>query len=192
MILQRRAFWFLRHGETDWNARQLSQGSVDVPLNETGLAQAHAAAARLVGLGICAIRSSPLSRARATAEIAAAALGLPIVFDEELREAAYGVREGQPMTDWFGRWIDGLETPDSAEPFATLRARAVGAIDRATEPARPQPVLVVAHGGLFRALRASMGLAIDVRTPNAVPILCSPAADGWTPSSPGLDPAGFP
>ena len=38
------AFWFLRHGETDWNAQNLSQGNVDIPLNETGLAQARSAA----------------------------------------------------------------------------------------------------------------------------------------------------
>ena len=37
------AFWFLRHGETDWNAQNLSQGAVDIPLNETGLAQARLA-----------------------------------------------------------------------------------------------------------------------------------------------------
>ena len=39
-----RAFWFLRHGETDWNARNLSQGSIDIPLNANGVAQAERAA----------------------------------------------------------------------------------------------------------------------------------------------------
>ncbi len=179
MTLQRRTFWFLRHGETDWNAAQLSQGSVDIPLNAVGLEQARAAATRLVGLGIGAIRCSPLVRARVTAEIAAEALGLPVEIDPDLREAAYGVNEGQPMTDWFSRWIDGSETPAQAEPFADLRARAITAVNRATEPAAPQPVLLVAHGGLFRALRAAMDLPIDVRTPNALPIRCAPDQSGW-------------
>ncbi len=179
MILHHRAFWFLRHGQTDWNAAQLSQGSVDIPLNQAGLAQAHAAAALLAGRAIGRVISSPLGRARVTAEIAAAALGLPVEIDPDLREADYGEREGQPMTDWFARWIDGTDTPAGAEPFAALRARAVGALNRATAPELPQPVLVVAHGGLFRAARAAMGLDVDVRTPNAVPIHCAPGPAGW-------------
>ena len=39
-MLTQRAFWFLRHGETDWNARNLSQGRADIPLNEVGRAEA--------------------------------------------------------------------------------------------------------------------------------------------------------
>ncbi|MBU6500106.1 MAG: histidine phosphatase family protein, partial [Rhodospirillales bacterium] len=50
-ILEQSAFWFLRHGETDWNAQNLSQGNVDIPLNETGLAQARSAALLLRGKG---------------------------------------------------------------------------------------------------------------------------------------------
>ena len=63
------AFWFLRHGETDWNARGWSQGNVDIPLNETGLAQARSAALLLRGKGIRSVISSPLSRAKVTAEL---------------------------------------------------------------------------------------------------------------------------
>ena len=73
-----RPFWFLRHGETDWNAQNLAQGNVDIPLNEHGLAQARAAAAALIGRGIEVIAASPLGRARQTADIAAAALGVPV------------------------------------------------------------------------------------------------------------------
>ena len=121
-MLTRAAFWYLRHGETDWNARGLSQGNVDVPLNALGLAQAREAAASLRGQGIRSVVASPLSRARDTAEIVADALGLPVE----------------------------------------------------TEPERTPPVLGVAHGALFRALRAEMGLLPNVRTPNATPLLCTP------------------
>ena len=62
-------FWYLRHGETDWNRQGLSQGSIDIPLNELGLAQAREAAVRLRNRGITSIVASPLSRARVTAEI---------------------------------------------------------------------------------------------------------------------------
>src|SRR3978361_2133239 len=100
-------FWFLRHGETDWNAQDLSQGSVDIPLNETGLAQARSAALLMRNRGITSIISSPLSRAKVTADIAAKLLGLPVEVDEELREVAFGVQEGQPMSEWFTAWVAG-------------------------------------------------------------------------------------
>lgn len=172
MGLLRRAFWFLRHGETDWNARGLSQGNVDIPLNPVGVAQAERAAGMLRDRGIRSVVSSPLSRARDTAAMVASPLGLPVAVEADLREVAFGVQEGQPMADWFDDWVEGRMTPDGAEAFAALRARAVGAVNRAL--AHPAPVLVVGHGALFRALRAEMGLPPNVRTPNAMPFLCQP------------------
>lgn len=185
-MLTRRAFWFLRHGETDWNARGLSQGNVDIPLNAIGVAQAAAAAEMLRSRGIRSIVASPLSRAHDTAMTVAAAVGRDVALDEELREVAFGVQEGQPMAQWFDDWVDGAFTPEGAEPFMDLRARAVRAINRAQE--RESPLLVVAHGALFRAARAEMNLPPNVRTPNAMPFFCEPGAgplDPWT-----LTPAG--
>ena len=106
-MITARAFYYLRHGETAWNAQNLSQGVIDIPLNEVGIAQAHAAAARLRGRGIRTIVASPLSRATRTAEIVAAALELPVSQDPELAEVAFGVQEGQPMGDWFEHWLAG-------------------------------------------------------------------------------------
>ena len=174
-------FWYLRHGETDWNARGLSQGNVDIPLNPTGLAQARSAADSLRHRGICSIIASPLSRARVTAEMAGEALALPVHIEDDLREVRFGVQEGQPMSDWFPDWAAGRFTPEGAESFAALRHRAVAAVNRATS--LPPVVLVVAHGALFRALRAAMGIEPLVRTPNAVPIWCEPPPPGeaaWT------------
>ncbi len=170
-------FWFLRHGETDWNAQNLSQGNVDIPLNATGVAQAHRAAERLRHRGIVHIVASPLSRAHDTARIVADALGLAVFVDEGLREVAFGEKEGHPMGDWFATWVDGEYTPEGAERFADLRLRATSAINRAL--ANPAPVLVVAHGALFRALRAEMGLPPNVRTPNATPFWCEPGTPAW-------------
>ncbi len=85
------------------------------------------------------------------------------------------------MSEWFSQWVEGHLTPDGAEAFADLRHRAVAAINRCV--AQPAPVLVVAHGALFRALRQAMGLEPNVRTANAVPILCQPPSGGdaaWT------------
>ncbi len=176
--LPRVPFWYLRHGETDWNAQGLSQGNVDIPLNPTGLAQARSAAERLRHRGIATIVSSPLSRARVTAEIAGEALSLPVQFDDDLREVRFGVQEGQPMSDWFPRWVAGDFAPEGAESFAALRSRAVAAVSRAV--VLPPAVLVVAHGAWFRALRTAMGIEPLVRTPNAVPIWCEPPGAGET------------
>ncbi len=178
-MLMPRAFWFLRHGETDWNARGLSQGNVDIPLNPVGRAQAVAAAGLLRHRGIRTIVASPLSRAHDTAREAAKAIGRDVLLDPDLKEVAFGVQEGQPMAQWFDDWVEGGFTPEGAEPFAALRARATAAVNRAL--ALEAPVLVVAHGALFRALRADMALPPNVRTPNAVPLFCEP---GRNPAAP--------
>jgi broad specificity phosphatase PhoE len=170
--LARIPFWFLRHGETDWNAQGISQGNVDIPLNATGLAQARSAAEKMRNRGIATVVASPLSRARVTAEIVGEALGLPVAIDADLREVAFGVQEGQAMSGWFADWVAGRFTPEGAETFPALRRRAVAAINRST--ALPPAVLVVAHGALFRALRAAMGIEPNIRTQNAVPIFCEP------------------
>jgi probable phosphoglycerate mutase len=184
------SFWYLRHGETDWNARNLSQGRVDIPLNANGLAQAQEAAGLLRNRGIRAIVSSPLSRARVTAEIVAETLGLPVQFDPDLRETAFGVQEGQPMGNWYDGWVEGTFTPEGGESFEVLRARGVAGVNRAID--LPPVVLVVAHGALFRALRSAMGLVPNVRTRNGVPFFCAPPAAGeavWTlsPPEPGME-----
>ena len=141
------------------------------------MSQAEAAAALLRNRGIRTVVSSPLDRARHTARIVGEALGLPVAVEPDLREVSFGVQEGQPMGDWFHGWIDGRFTPDGAEPFIQLRHRAVGAVNRALEGTAP--VLVVAHGGLFRALRDAMGVSRHERTPNAAPFFCEPGPP-WT------------
>jgi probable phosphoglycerate mutase len=102
-----------------------------------------------------------------------------VEIEPDLRETSYGDRDGQPMGDWFQDWVAGRSTPVGGESFADLRRRAVAAANRAL--ARPAPVLVVAHGGLFRALRAEMGLEPNIRTANGVPFHCLPPG---SPSAP--------
>jgi probable phosphoglycerate mutase len=172
-------FWYLRHGETDWNRQGLSQGNVDIPLNELGLVQAREAAEKLRGRGITSIVASPLSRARVTAEIVAEALGLDVTFEPDLREVSWGVHEGKPLDEWFHTWITGHATPEGAESFAGLRRRVVTGLNRAV--GQPPAVLIVAHGGVFRAIRSAMKLDMSGRTRNCMPMWCEP------PRAPGGD-----
>ena len=99
----------IRHGETDWNRARLIQGSTDIPLNETGRAQARQTAERLRGAledpTAARIVSSDLSRARETAQIIADQWGseAPLAYSA-LRERAYGEAEGLTVDDFAVRW----------------------------------------------------------------------------------------
>ncbi|CAN5556135.1 phosphatase PhoE [soil metagenome] len=147
----------VRHGETDWNRDRRIQGSTDIPLNDTGRAQARAAAAALSG---DIIVSSDLSRARETAKIIATDLGLPAPRTyPALRERSYGDAEGVEAAEFIRRWGDwhNAEIP-GAEPWPHLRARALRALAEvvadargATAPAAAS-VIVVTHGALIREL----------------------------------------
>lgn len=185
-----RPYWYLRHGETDWNAQGRSQGRTDIPLNATGIAQAEAAGLLLARhwndhAPIVRIVASPLVRARRTAEIVAdqlAANGAPrleITLDNGLQEVCFGDEEGKAMGSWYDSWIAGDYTPPNGESFSALRTRAIAAMNRALEP--DGVPLVVCHGAMFRALRSAMHLKPNVRLPNATPIWAEPhAATGWS------------
>jgi probable phosphoglycerate mutase len=170
-------FWFLRHGETDYNARGLSQGALDIDLNENGRAQAAAAGPVLRDQGITEIFSSPMSRTRQTTAIVNEFLRLPVTFEPDLREVIFGGMEGKPLFPWFTEWMEGTATPAGAESFAELLARTETVMARIL--AATGPVLIVAHGGIFRAIRDLMGLPREGLTPNAVPLFCEFSGQGW-------------
>ena len=120
-------FFFLRHGETDWNAAGRTQGRTNVPLNARGIAQAEHAAGLLVGHNIVRIVCSTLGRAQHTAEIVGAALGLAFTCDADLQEASFGVQEGTPMGAWYDTWVAGEATPDQRRNIrGRRRARGSG------------------------------------------------------------------
>ena len=84
----------VRHGETDWNADGRLQGHTDRPLSDFGRRQARQLADELEGEQFDAIYASDLARARETAEIVGARLGLPVVLDPDLREKDWGTGRG--------------------------------------------------------------------------------------------------
>ena len=85
---------FIRHGETDWNVDKRIQGQTDIPLNETGRAQALAMAFNAAHHNFDAIYSSDLMRARDTAKMLAARRGLDIKILPQLRERHFGIFQG--------------------------------------------------------------------------------------------------
>lgn len=183
-------YWYLRHGQTDWNAKNLSQGRTDIPLNTTGLAQATTAGNALVKqwdhlqYPITQIISSPLGRARRTAEIVRdlikekKGITIPMELDDGLREVCFGVEEQQPMGPWYDQWVLGKFTPEGAESFFELCQRSSEAVNRSIRKAKKGQVLIVAHGGIFRSLRYMMGLKPNVRLANAQPLCAIPPVAG--------------
>ena len=153
-----------RHGQSVSNAVRRFQGVQDVPLSELGRRQAEALAAALKRRRIAAIYSSPLQRARLTAEIAAAAIGAPVQCVEDLRELSLGewegctveevrARPGDPYACWVRDPVAGM--PPGGEPLAGVQARVLRAVAE-IERAHPNgdDVLVVCHGGVISAYLA--------------------------------------
>jgi broad specificity phosphatase PhoE len=149
-----------RHGETEWNRIGRWQGKTDIPLSEVGRTQARALAERLRGRGINEIYASDLSRARETAEIVAAALGIDrIRLDERLRERGFGCFEGltgeqcaeHHAEAWQRYLADRRNTPADAEPQAQVIERLLAALTAVATAANPAGhVLVVSHGAAIR------------------------------------------
>ena len=97
--MRRPILYYIRHGETDWNRQGRFQGRTDNPLNDDGIAQAHAAAERLQQVALGQIVSSPLVRALKTAEIIAAAAAKTVTVDRGLIELDFGSFEGKPVRE---------------------------------------------------------------------------------------------
>ena len=167
-------FYFLRHGQTTWNAASWTQGQTDSPLSQTGREQARSAADALCGEPIVRIVASPLSRARHTAEAVAAALRLPVTLDPNLMEVHLGDHEGGPHGDWLAAFWREDHDPPNGETFATFRARVWSAMADAV--ARGPGTLIVAHGGLWRAARTYVRVDPDLQDmPNALPLAVTPS-----------------
>ncbi|MFJ4252651.1 histidine phosphatase family protein [Microbacterium sp. NPDC090003] len=149
----------VRHGQTDWNLARRIQGSTDIPLNDTGRADARWAAGQLAGGVHHTIYASPLKRAHETAEIIAAELGLDApALDADLREREFGEGEGMLVADYLETHGDWDAEVPGAETLEGVAARALRALDRIALDARrrsaplAESVIVVAHGGVIRSL----------------------------------------
>ncbi len=139
----------IRHGETDWNKQHLLQGTIDIPLNETGIAQAQAAAKALKDVHIDVAVCSPLKRAAKTAEVILKDRNIPIIYEPRLCERNFGTAEGGRMgaINFDLTWNFGEEAPyEGMESADALLARTSSALDDIYEKYRDKTVLIVTHG----------------------------------------------
>jgi probable phosphoglycerate mutase len=164
--------YYIRHGETEWNALGRFQGSQDIPLNDVGRRQAAAAGSILQGMvGRDAANvalpfvASPLGRARQTMELLRQTLDLPplaYAVDDRLREIAYGRWEGSTQSQmqasdpelFATRALDKWGVPPpGGESYAAVTQRMRDWYDSLTGD-----TVAVAHGGTARALLVALGI----------------------------------
>ncbi|KAI8619553.1 histidine phosphatase superfamily [Chytriomyces sp. MP71] len=160
-----KSFYFVRHGETDYNSQGRIQGHIESSLTERGVLQAQAAAdlMRNHRLTPSMIYSSSLQRAMRTAEILRSTSNIPITFYDGLREQNAGDLEGQPRQaidpDVLASLKDGLDKKgrvNGAETFHCFMNRVCYTVGRILSEQNQEengpPPLLVSHGGVFRAL----------------------------------------
>ena len=140
----------LRHGQTDWNINLRLQGTADIPMNATGVAQIELAAQRLSDEPWDLILSSPLGRAMHSAEIVATRLGIEEVRVEPLLlERSFGRGEGLEYSEWHEKF-GGLDEIPGAESAAQVIQRANQLLDFVASEYAGKRVLAVSHGALIR------------------------------------------
>lgn len=148
-----RTVYFLRHGATEWNLSRIVMGQLDVPLSEEGRRQARKAAEELADVRFDVCYSSPLSRAKETAEIIRTGnkAGFELVVDKRLIELYAGAVQGKSADDW-EKYDDG-----SRESNMDIFTRAKHFADNVLETAPDGSViLVVSHSGLLKNLRHAL------------------------------------
>jgi probable phosphoglycerate mutase len=144
----------LRHGQTALSAERRFAGRGDIPLTGLGLEQAAAVAARLAARGgIDLVLTSPLRRARQTAQAVADAAGVPLAVDDDLAETDFGSWEAMSFAEVMAGWPDELAAwqadaaaaPPGGESFAEVAVRVDAALDRLLAVHQGQTVVVVSH-----------------------------------------------
>ncbi len=168
MGVERIILW--RHGETDANRSLRIQGSIDIPLNERGRAQARASAQQLVQFKPSKIYASSLGRAQQTAGELAALAQVPVQIDPRLAERAYGCWEGLTAEEIKERWHDewdqwklgyepGLDIESRQACGERMVAAILAAVEKEEDSTSGQTLVFASHGGAIScAVSALVGL----------------------------------
>ncbi len=156
--------YFVRHGETNWNKERRIQGQVDIPLNEFGRHLARETGKGLADVPFDVCFTSPLGRAKETAELILNGREIPIIEDDRIKEMAFGVlegkccsREGWEVPDSFQLFFDDpvhYQPPEGGEDFRSVRKRTGEFLDWlfAQENYQHSTILVTTHGAAMAGL----------------------------------------
>lgn len=165
-------FYFIRHGETDWNKEYRAMGHTDIPLNQNGLDQAFQAAGFLKNIKFGRIISSPLSRALKTAEIIAEQKQASVHVADEFKECSMGILEGEILLfdSRVQLWEKGA-CVENAELYHDFSKRVIQGLAQALSGS--EMPLIVSHGGVYRIIQIALGLPHQ-GIKNCVPIFHKP------------------
>lgn len=152
----------VRHGETDWNAQHKLMGRADIPLNSKGIAQAHELVKELADTPFDAIYTSPLLRAKQTADIIGSAFHMPLFERTDLFERNYGTLAGSSWAEVAERHTDNARDLDQQQQYdytafggeraAQVQERLEHFLAELKSGSAKCP-LVVCHGGIIRMLQ---------------------------------------
>ncbi|UXN32100.1 histidine phosphatase family protein [Glutamicibacter sp. M10] len=170
---------FVRHGQTQWNLEGRLQGSSDIPLNDTGRTQASEAVSVLAGGNWDVIVSSPLSRARETAQIIADGLGLELGPSYDLLiERDYAQGEGMVEAEALELWPDKLG--GGIEPLDSVVDRGLRAINQIAADYPGKNVAIICHGTIIRyTLSHLAGYKLDTIRNGSVAIVGQGQTGAW-------------
>ena len=144
----------VRHGETDWNAQERLQGRTDIPLNENGKAQAMKCGEFLAQTSWEAVITSPLKRAKETAEIIATYIGEPVMINEAFIEKCFGEAEGMTAEER-EKAYPGKQYPYQ-ESEEDLEARLLSGLQDIQRKYRDKKVILVSHGAVIHKILKMM------------------------------------
>ena len=167
--------YLVRHGENPANlTKEFSHRVVDYPLTEKGVLQARQTALVFQARPVDAVFSSPLRRARQTADIIGAALNLPVMEEESFREINVGALELEPPTpaNWqlhngiLGAWLrgDAAQCFPQGEDYRSLLARMQRGLAAVTAEPTHRNVVIVGHGGIFTLTIRDICANVDMQT----------------------------
>lgn len=176
---------FVRHGQSEGNARRVMQGWLDTPLSDLGRRQAEAVAARLATSGATRLYASTLRRAWHTAERIGEVAGLPLEAADGFREYHYGAAQGLAWDEVVARFGASTSTWGSGkipgeEGAAAFHARLTAAFEELATRHREDTAIVVSHGGaIARLVVHVLGAPIEAYLPFATPANTSITAFAW-------------
>ena len=171
-------FYVVRHGQTDWNIQKKMQGHVDIPLNETGRAEAASLAVELKDIPFSMCFSSDLQRASETASIITAMSSLPLKTDKRLRERDFGPWEGCLHSEYTSN--DGKQ--EGVESNEAMQERIFQILEQAADQYMGSDILIVTHSGVIRQLIIqTLGLdhSISVAIKNTAVLKLTYANNQW-------------
>ena len=143
--------YLIRHGQTDWNLQGRFQGREDIMLNETGILQAYECGKALAGEDFKAVITSPLVRARKTAEIIAEVVGAKqFIVDEAITERDFKTISGMTKEERDAFYASG--GIDDKEPFEDLCRRMMDGIRKYAEQFYDNNIIMVSHGASINSV----------------------------------------